>query len=294
MQRLAYVKELWRYPVKSMGGEPLNTGMITRAGLVGDRLWAVLDAAGEIKSARQWPKLIQLAARYIGTTPRDGHCYEDRVPNVEIIFPEGDALQSRTSQLAKTLADYLDNACRLEPLRPPSALDFYRAPANRNLDSINSELDKLDDEPDFDFSQTPEEMFQLLTEYMSPPGTYFDTFPLHVLSSQVLDYLHAESEADINIRRFRPNLLLDFDQSTEKSPEFGLIGRKLRVGAAVIRLEVKTIRCSIPSRPQPAFGLQQDPKMTRAMVQLMERHIGVYATVETEGEVQVGDPVYVE
>lgn len=293
MQRVAYVKELWRYPVKSMGGELLDTGVITQAGLAGDRLWAVLDEEGEIKSARQWPRLIQLAAHYARTSPDRGQCYEEQVPDVAIRFPEGEVLYSRTEQLAGMLEAHLGTICHLEPLRPPSALNFYRPPTQRNLDNIDVELDRLDDEPDFDFSQTSEEMFRILTEYMTPPGTYFDSYPLHVLSAQVLDYLRTESEADINIRRFRPNLLLDFDQTTEEVPEFGLVGRSLRVGTAVIRLEAKTIRCSIPSRPQPAFGLLQDPKMTRAMVQLMERHIGVYATVEVEGVAEVGDPVYV-
>jgi uncharacterized protein len=32
------IKELWRYPVKSMAGEQLDTAEITEHGIVGDRI----------------------------------------------------------------------------------------------------------------------------------------------------------------------------------------------------------------------------------------------------------------
>jgi uncharacterized protein len=38
-----YVKELWRYPVKSMRGEPLVEAEIAVDGIVGDRLVHVQD-----------------------------------------------------------------------------------------------------------------------------------------------------------------------------------------------------------------------------------------------------------
>ncbi len=40
---MAVVREVWRYPVKSMAGERLDECMITDAGLEGDRRWAMID-----------------------------------------------------------------------------------------------------------------------------------------------------------------------------------------------------------------------------------------------------------
>ena len=37
------VRELWRYPVKSMAGERLDSCMVTDQGLEGDRRWAFID-----------------------------------------------------------------------------------------------------------------------------------------------------------------------------------------------------------------------------------------------------------
>jgi uncharacterized protein len=52
------VSALWRYPVKSMRGEPLNHAKITTAGIFGDRLVQVYDARGSLITARSHPQLL--------------------------------------------------------------------------------------------------------------------------------------------------------------------------------------------------------------------------------------------
>jgi uncharacterized protein YcbX len=56
-----YVKELWRYPVKSMKGEPLREVEIALGGCVGDRLVHVENERGVI-TARNRPGLLGLRA----------------------------------------------------------------------------------------------------------------------------------------------------------------------------------------------------------------------------------------
>jgi MOSC domain-containing protein len=58
------VAELWRYPVKSMAGEPLQTIEIREDGLVGDRLVHVADARGRTLTARTVPGLLGLRATW--------------------------------------------------------------------------------------------------------------------------------------------------------------------------------------------------------------------------------------
>ena len=48
-----YVKELWRYPVKSMRGEPLEEAEVAVDGIVGDRLVQVQDARGLVTARRR-------------------------------------------------------------------------------------------------------------------------------------------------------------------------------------------------------------------------------------------------
>lgn len=58
------VTELWRYPVKSMGGEQLQSATIGELGIDGDRGWGVFDVAtATVLTARRSPQLLFASAR---------------------------------------------------------------------------------------------------------------------------------------------------------------------------------------------------------------------------------------
>lgn len=52
------IAELWRFPVKSMAGEPLGEARLGDGGIAGDRTLAVFDASGRILTARTHPRLL--------------------------------------------------------------------------------------------------------------------------------------------------------------------------------------------------------------------------------------------
>lgn len=54
-----WIKEIWRYPVKSMAGETLQSAELTESGVAGDRMIQVRSAAGRIMTARTWPLLLR-------------------------------------------------------------------------------------------------------------------------------------------------------------------------------------------------------------------------------------------
>lgn len=75
------VIELWRYPVKSMLGERLQSAEVGRNGIVGDRSWSLLDVeSGANLTARREPKLLLASARLAGSSVADG---------VVITLPDG-------------------------------------------------------------------------------------------------------------------------------------------------------------------------------------------------------------
>ena len=57
-----WVSELWRYPVKSMAGEPMHTVRLGEDGVEGDRLLLVRDTRGRIVTSRSRPRLLGLHA----------------------------------------------------------------------------------------------------------------------------------------------------------------------------------------------------------------------------------------
>ena len=69
----------------------------------------------------------------------------------------------------------------------------------------------------------------------------------------------------------------------------GWTGRSLRVGEAIVRVELPTPRCSMTMQAQP--GLAKDPLVLRAIVRDGDQNLGAYATVTTPGRVAVGDAV---
>ncbi|MFD3470711.1 MOSC domain-containing protein [Streptomyces sp. NPDC058682] len=72
------IERLWRYPIKSTGGERLDSVDVDERGLVGDRLYAVRDAEGKFGSGkntrrfRRMDGLLHLRSRYPRSTPEPG------------------------------------------------------------------------------------------------------------------------------------------------------------------------------------------------------------------------------
>lgn len=53
-----YIAELWRYPVKSMAGEPLEVAHVSASGIAGDRVVQVYNGQGRVVTARSHPRLL--------------------------------------------------------------------------------------------------------------------------------------------------------------------------------------------------------------------------------------------
>ena len=90
---MASVAEIWRYPVKSMAGERLESCLVTEHGFEGDRRWAFVDGAphraGKLFNIKQHDRLMTYRARYTGGA-------------VEVLTPEG-AMEALDGSLVEKL-----------------------------------------------------------------------------------------------------------------------------------------------------------------------------------------------
>jgi uncharacterized protein YcbX len=148
---------------------------------------------------------------------------------------------------------------------------------------------RLETEPLPDLSVFPPEIM----EYTSPLGTYFDAAQLHVLTTASIATLAAKTPgARFDVRRFRPNVLVESPDGTTGLPEADWNGRTLVVGTARIRIDMGTARCVMTTLPQG--DLPKDPSVLRTIVRDAAQNFGSYATIVTPGEVAVGDDVRIE
>ena len=154
MQPAGSVAEIWRYPVKSMGGERLERSAIDVRGLHADRMWAVRDVElGTFTTARRWPALLQCDARF-GKDPAERSAGPGDVLEVLVTFPDGTELSSSDPGIHERLSEVIGKPARLEPLPPLSDKKAYRTPQATKAD-LRRQFMVADDEPLPDFSMFP-------------------------------------------------------------------------------------------------------------------------------------------
>ncbi len=237
--RIGTVKQIWRYAVKSMAGEQLESCTVGRLGIPGDRGWALRDeTAGRIATGSRLPLLMQCEARY-REQPSNGS-----IPHVAMRFPNGVELASDADDVNARLSELLDRSVSLWPLQPAYA----------------------------------------------PHVTHFDAFPIHVLTTSSLETMRRSNPAAIwDVRRFRPNFLVETDEGIEGLVEFEWSA--VRLGSVELKCEMRTERCAMATNAQK--NLPKDPSVLRSLVEAADQDLGMYASVSKVGEVRVGDVVEV-
>ncbi len=98
-----YVKEIWRYPVKSMAGEALGSAVVTRLGITGDRVILAVNSRGGVVTARTHPALLghKGTTDALGVPLVDGRSWTDRsvVADVrKIAGPQVELIHNQTAE----------------------------------------------------------------------------------------------------------------------------------------------------------------------------------------------------
>jgi len=264
------IVSIWRYPVKSMQGEELNAAAMTDRGLLGDRAFALVDAAdGKVASAknpRKWPNLFEFRARY-----RDLPHAGKPLPAVRFTLPDGVEVDSDAPDINQILSRTVGRPATLESRPPP-------APA---LEEYWPDLDGL---PHRD----------AVTDEKMPGGAFFDLAAVHVLTTATLERLRElEPAARFEVRRFRPNIVIAPATGGCDFLENAWLGRTIGLGKAA-RLEITGAcpRCVMTTLAQ--YDLPRDPAVLRSAVQHNQGNVGIYARVTASGIIRRGDPVRLE
>jgi uncharacterized protein YcbX len=303
---IGQLRSIWRYPVKSMAGEGLATSPVEVTGLVGDRGWALRDdSAGEIRGAKKWPILLRCSARY-RQQPAPGENFP-----VNITLPDGACVGSDDADVGPRLSALLGQTVSLWPLQPAGDKTHYRraragataigwlarsrsvrrflqklVPYTKMDAALREEFSREPGEPLPDLSDVPPELF----EFTCPPGTYFDAFPIHLLTTASLRAMaRVRPDSLWDVHRFRPNFLIETREEMEGLVENAWSGGTLRLGSLVLKCALPTVRCGMTTHAQAE--LPKDPLVLRTIVRAANQNLGIYATVISRGRVALGDSV---
>lgn len=283
MPIVGHIKEIWRYPVKSMQGESLTSSPVVALGIPGDRGWAVRDEkTAEIRGAKKFPDLMSCSASYI-SEPND-----NEIPVASISFPHNKVVRADSAEVNAALSSYLGAEVTLHPRRPATDLAHYRRTVPLTEEELRDVLARTPDEQLPDLSIMPEAIIKEIVEYTSPRGTYFDAYPIHLLTTSWLAHLaELNTNSRFEIPRFRPNIVID--GAAKGFAELAWCGKQIRIGSAIFKCDAPTIRCGMTT--QPTADLPKDNQVLRTIVRESDQNVGAYATIAEPGTINVGDEV---
>lgn len=274
------VATIWRYPIKSMMGEELNSSAMTDLGVLGDRAFALVDVeTGKVVSAKnpqKWPNLFYYRAAY--TSPPE----KGALPTIGITLPCGKSIRSDDPNRDVELSAALSRKVALKSSAPDSpTLEQYWP----------------------EFAGQSNELSQEAVAGDAPKGTFFDYATVHILTTGSLEKLNSlYPKGRFEARRFRPNIVIDTGERGD-FVENDWVGKTIRIGNGV-RLQVTDPcpRCIMPTLaqgdlPRDLGVLNHGIMQNRIHVPFAGKSlpsIGVYARVVSGGEIRHGDAIEIE
>jgi uncharacterized protein YcbX len=283
METVGTIKELRRYPVKSMLGESIDASEVTERGLAGDRAYALVDAdTGKIVSAKRprlWGRMFELHASLgAGGAP-------------VIALPDGSTIDAADPNADRVLSDVLGRKVSLVSTAKDVGI----------LEEVWIEEKQADPYGPVVGKEGADRLIEIPASIGAPAGTFFDYSALHLVTTGTLGRLADEyRDGRFDVRRFRPNIVVEVPE--HDFVENAWVGRLLKIGDAV-RTEVlaATPRCIMTTLPQE--DLPKDTGILRTAAQINKQPfgpfegqpcVGVYAEVLAGGTLRVGDPVVLE
>jgi len=251
-----------------MLGEELNSSYITERGLVGDRAYALIDKeTGKVVSAknpRKWEKLFDFRSVFMDIPE-----VAENIPPVRITLPDGTLIVSNQDEdIDYTLSKALGRDVRLmrANLDNPSYEEYWP-----NIDGL-ARRDKVTDET-------------------MPSRTFFDIAVIHILTTSTINRLRElYPEGRFEVRRFRPNIVVEPTSEEKDFIENLWIGKKIRIGKdIVLSVTGPCTRCVMITLPQG--DLPRDLGILRTIARYNQVNVGVYASVLQSGTIHRGDLV---
>jgi uncharacterized protein YcbX len=284
------IRALWRFPVKSMLGEELDAADLNEGGIVGDRAYALRDReTGKVASAKHpklWPNLFACRVAFV-EPPRLG----DEFPPARIELADGTSVMSDAADVDAVLSRFFGRDVELAAAAQNGYMIDQYHPDEENYDPEGHRDEVIEvglGAAFFNERGLPSAV---------PEGSFFDLYPLSILTTSSLDQLgELEPQSRFDARRFRMNVIVD--TSARGFVENEWVGHTLVIGDDVrLGVALPDPRCVMPSLAQE--DLPRDPRILKALAQHNRIDVagalypcaGVYAVAEATGTIRKDDRV---
>jgi len=269
------VSRLWRYPVKSMLGEEVESAKVVWSGFYGDRSYALVDVESSrlvsAKNPAKWARMFECSSGLLGESESGGGA-----PLVHIVLPSGERFDI-------TDGNYGDTERAISALFGRS-VRFVAARAEPRVSTIELFHPEIAEDPDG--GQTT----KFVRARDAQAGTFTDVAAIHLLTTASLRTLTDIYPTGVfDTPRFRPNVLVDTGEA-KGFVEDEWVGRVLALGDEVrLRIYKGCGRCVMTTLPQG--GMPSDTGILRTVMKSNSGKLGVLASVQSGGMVKRGDQV---
>ncbi|MEJ7745614.1 MAG: MOSC N-terminal beta barrel domain-containing protein [Luteimonas sp.] len=253
------------YPIKSTAGLDVQLAEIDARGLIHDRRWMIVDAAGRFLTGRQLPRLVLIQA-----------------------VPEGDGLRLQAPSMPTLTV----------PARGP---DAERMPVTVWDDVVDAACaDAASDAWLGDFlgrtvrlvAMDAQSERAIASDRATQEGevSFADGYPFLAISQGSLDALNSRLAAPISMQRFRPNLVIaGCDPHAEDD------WHRIRIGGIDFEAAQACTRCAFTT-VDPVLGARDasgEPLRTLKTYRRTEKGItfGMHWIARDRGLIRVGDRV---
>ena len=259
--KVGTLSQIWVYPVKSAAGISLPSSKVALRGLEHDRRWMVVDRSGRLVTQRERPELARLKPGFAGECLR---LEADGMPGLEL------------------------------PLEPESGetltVMMWKEPVTAQLIEAATAWFSALLGGTYRLVYMPETTLRPSPDHTPSPVSFVDGNPFLLVSEASLADLNGRLDKPVDVRHFRPNLVVSgckaFAEDSWDTVQIGVL-RLVRTGPSV--------RCMLVNVDPDKGERRTEPLRTLARFRRVGRQVRFGQNFRYAGDayagVTCGDPV---
>lgn len=263
-----HLAEIWIYPVKSLAGTSVSEAMAEESGFMFDRRWVVVDASGKFLTQREHPEmaLIDVTLNETHLVLHDRHLLDDQI----------------CISYSQTFTGILEQVQIWNDIVMAYAVsDEANAWLSRRLGKTVRLMAMQDKTSRVLNLPYLEKDFAL---------SFADEFPYLLTSDASLEDLNSKLPTPVDMRRFRPNLVITGNEPFEEDS-----WKQIKIGSVIFSVCKPCERCMVINVDPDEGVRNREPLKTLASFRKRDRKIlfGQDLVALNEGIIRVGDKVIV-